>query len=66
LQATDRLEADFHRFIHGKWGTIEDSYNDALKNWLDNHKKATADQLFRFVGALREEWIRLYDVYIVG
>ena len=65
LQTVDRLEAGFHRFMHGKWGTIEDSYNDKLRQWLRAHPTASADDLFRQVGQEREMWIDLYEEYLL-
>jgi hypothetical protein len=67
LNFTEPLELDFHKYVHGKGGTVVDSYNDAVIQWLDRYGTSKSlDQFLEFVDDLRARYLVLYDQYLTG
>jgi RHS repeat-associated protein len=67
LEFTEPLERGFHKFVHGKWGTLADSYNDFVARWLDEYGSIKSlDDFLQYIDDLRSEYLDLYEQYLTG
>jgi len=67
LEFTEPLERGFHKLAHSKWGTLADSYNDLVDQWLDQYGGIRSlDDFLQYIGELRSEYLDLYEQYLTG
>ncbi len=67
LNFIEAIDHGFHQYLHGKGakGTLQEAYNGQLTRWLDNNPNATQTEFLNEVSRLREEYMSLYDSYLL-
>jgi hypothetical protein len=68
LNFSDPLLRDFHKIVHGKWGTRLEEYTAQVNQWLQDpsNQGASLDTFLDFIEQQRLQYMEHYSQYLTG